>query len=356
METEDLDFVRKGRGPELALAYLRFATSDAPVEFDEAWSVVFAPDRYIRKEAFAAQIRKLGRRGLRAVLANTKAAREADQPRGAIETMAELADLLTRMSRCKTAGAALDLLTAETDIPAQLAGRKRSEAELEQAVAAFEAVHTLLDGLAVEPAAAAHALATLDPRAGQPPERCVWVSTIHKAKGKEWRTVLLPRLLEGLCPSERQEQVLGTTESPQGIDQTDQLEQERRIFYVGLTRAAETVYLEVPPHAPSRFVAEIEPPKPAASRPARPEKPGASRPAKREKPIVRKPAESESRRAWQPEDDEALQAARAADEPLDALAARLGRSRRAVEARLDVLDELKRRAETRRRRLAEEEE
>jgi hypothetical protein len=71
---------------------------------------------------------------------------------------------------------------------------------------------------------------------------------------------------------------------------------------------------------------------------------------------VRKPAEPESRRAWAPEDDAALQAARAADEPLDALAARLGRSRRAVEARLDVLDELKRRAETRRRRLAEEEE
>ena len=33
MDTEDLDFVRKGRGPELALAYLRFASSDAPVEF-----------------------------------------------------------------------------------------------------------------------------------------------------------------------------------------------------------------------------------------------------------------------------------------------------------------------------------
>lgn len=343
MQTDDLDFVRKGRGPELALAYLRFATSDAPVGFDDAWTVVFAPDRYIRKEAFAGQIRKLGAKGLRVVLGNTRAARDADQPRGAIESMSALADLLARMGKCRTAGAALDLLVAETDIPAQLGGRKRSEAEAEQAVAGFEAVHTLLKGLKVGPAEAAQALAELDPRAGEPPEQCVWVSTIHKAKGKEWRAVLLPRLTEGLCPAARQDQALGTVDAPAGVAQSDPLEQERRIFYVGLTRASECVYLEVTPHAPSRFVAELGLAKPALVAPVR-------------KPRVRKPAASEGKTtAWRPIEDDALTAARDAGEDLDALAERLGRSRRTVDARLEILDAIRQRTEARRRRFEEEE-
>jgi DNA helicase-2/ATP-dependent DNA helicase PcrA len=344
METEDLEFVRKGRGPELALAYLRFATSDAPVDFDEAWPVVSAPERYVRKEAFAAQVRRLGRKGLRALLANAKVAREADQPRGAIEAMAELADLLARMGRCRSAGAALDLLTSEVDIPAQLERRKRSDAEHEHAVAAFEAVHTLLKGLKVPPAEAARALAELDPRAGQPPEQCVWVSTIHKAKGKEWRTVLLPGLAEGLCPAGAKEQALGTVDSPQGIAQTDPLEQERRIFYVGLTRASESVLLEVPPHAPSRFIAELEVPTP-------------TRALKKTAPKRRKAAAAaKERTTWRPEEDAALQAGHARGDDLDDLADQLGRTRRAVEARLEVLAETERRAAKRRRLLELDEE
>lgn len=344
MVTDDLDYVRKGRGPELALAYLRFATSDAPVGFDDAWLVAFAPDRYIRKEAFASQIQRLGSKGLRVVLGNKKAAREVDQPHGAIETMSALSDLLARMGKCRTAGAALDLLVAETDIAGQLAGRKRTEAELEHAVAGFEAVRTLLKGLKVAPAEAARALAELDPRAGKPREQCVWVSTIHKAKGKEWRTVLLPRLTEGLCPADRQDQALGTVESPAGVDQSDPLEQERRIFYVGLTRASECVYLEVTPQAPSRFVAELGLAKPALVAPA-------------SRPRVRKPAAAATNtRAWKPIEDAKLTATRDAGEDLDELAEQLGRGREALDARLEILDAIRQRTEARRRRFEEEEE
>lgn len=341
METEDIEQLRKGRGPELALAYLRLATSDAPVGFDEAWAVVYAPDRYIRKEAFAAQIGRHGRRGLRAVLGDARAAKEADQPRGAVETMRELADLLTRMGRCRSAGEALDLLVDETDIPGQLEGRKRSESELDQAVAAFDAVHVLLKALRVRPADAAQALAELDPRCGQPPERCVWVSTIHRAKGKEWRAVLLPRLVEGMCPAARVDKPLGTTDAPGGIGQSDPLEQERRIFYVGLTRAAESVFLEVPEKSPSSFVAELEPPRPVApAKTRRSPRTNATKTRAPDAPTVRRP--------WKPEDDAALQDAWTAGETLDALAARFGRSAAAVEARLVVLDAVRSRAEARR--------
>lgn len=347
MNTEDLDMLRKGRGPELALAYLRFATSDAPVEFDDAWAVAYAPDRFIRKDGFAAQVRKLGRKGLRAVLADTRTAKEADQPRGAIASMADLANLLSRMGRCRTAGEALDLLTRETDIPGQLEGRIRSAIQLEQAIAAFDAAHVLLKSLKVRPADAAQALAEFDPRAGQTAERCVWVSTIHRAKGKEWRTVLLPRLSEGLCPAARQEQPLGTTEFPEGIDQSDPLEQERRIFYVGLTRASETVYLEVPEQDPSSFIAELEPPKPVAPAPKR------AAPAK--KPAARKPPSAPNEgKLWTAEEDAALAEARSAGATLDELAERFGRSRDAIDAHLVIVESKRRRAEARRRALEDD--
>ena len=44
MNTDDIDMLRKGRGPELALAYLALATSDAPVGFDAAWGVDWVGD------------------------------------------------------------------------------------------------------------------------------------------------------------------------------------------------------------------------------------------------------------------------------------------------------------------------
>lgn len=149
--------------------------------------------------------------------------------------------------------------------------------------------------------------------------------------------MLLPRLVEGMCPAEDRGERLGTVEAPEGIDQSDFLEQERRIFYVGLTRAIEAVYLERPPVGASRFVAEQAPP-----RPARPEK--AARSASSSSPPDR-PAESG--RAWQPDDDERLAAGWAAREGLEALAVRLGRSKAAVAARLVRLGVVGSRAEAR---------
>lgn len=342
MNTEDIDMLRKGRGPELALAYLGFAISNAPVGFDAAWAVVYAPDRYIRKDAFRAQVDKLGRRGLQAVLRDTRLARALDQPHGAVAAMTDLADLLLRMGRCGTAGQALDLLVRETDIGDQLAGRKRSEPEQEVAVAAFEAVHVILRGLEVAPADAERALAELDPRMGQPAHRCVWVSTIHRAKGKEWRSVLLPRLIEGLCPAGERGERPGTIDAPEGVAQSDWIEQERRIFYVGLTRAVDAVYLEAPRGSASSFVAELFP--------ARPPPPSKARTltAKTNPTSPTAPA-PEGGKPWRPDEDEALTAGWAARDGLEALASRFGRSTRAIAARLVRLGVVGNRAEARKR-------
>lgn len=268
LETDDLALLSRGRGPELALGYLRHAVSTAPVTFEEVWPIVFAPDRYIQKEAFQGMVARHGGRGLRAVLRARDAA-DFGQSRSAVRAMDDLARTLDLMGRRPTAGSALDILVSDVDVDAQLCGRLRSEKAQETAIAAFHAVHALLRGLGVAPGDAAATLATLAADRGAAPGDRVWVSTIHKAKGLEWTHVLLPGLADGSCPAVQRGSVPGTTEEPDGVAQTAWLEQERRIFYVGFTRASDVVYLEVPAKDPSPFLRELGPtttaPKPAAA-------------------------------------------------------------------------------------------
>ena len=60
------------------------------------------------------------------------------------------------------------------------------------------------------------------------------LSTIHRAKGLEWRVVFIPMLCEDSFPSGR---VVGDVES---------FEEERRVFYVAITRAKDRLYLITP--------------------------------------------------------------------------------------------------------------
>lgn len=347
MRTDDIGLLRKGRGPELALAYLRFATSDAPVKFDDVWPVVFAPDRYVQKEAFGKQVLRHGAGGLRAVLRDVAFAEELGQGRSALAAMRRLASLLDAMGRAKTAALALDRLLAQEDVEAQLRARLQSERDQELAIATFHAVHALLRGLGVPPAEAADALEQLDGTLGRPPDQCVWVSTIHKAKGLEWRTVVLPGLIEGACPAEQRGAVPGTIEEPGGVGQSPWMEQERRIFYVGLTRAIDQVIVHAPGDSPSRFVAE-----------ARGLTPGRRDPAAR--PTVRQVVAAVAHRSeaaaifsgkpWDDDDDDALAEAWSEGETVSMLAEQFRRSSSAIAARLVRLGLVTDRAEARRRR------
>ena len=61
-------------------------------------------------------------------------------------------------------------------------------------------------------------------------EEAVDIMTYHGAKGLEWPVVFLPDVIEGITPYKR-------------AGNKDELEEERRMFYVALTRAKEKVYL-----------------------------------------------------------------------------------------------------------------
>ena len=87
---------------------------------------------------------------------------------------------------------------------------------------------------------------------GEAEERAeaVRIMTLHGAKGLEFDTVFLPDLNEGILPYHR---------SGREAD----IEEERRLFYVGMTRAKEHLYLTWTRHRfgkemrPSRFLAPL---------------------------------------------------------------------------------------------------
>jgi DNA helicase-2/ATP-dependent DNA helicase PcrA len=65
-------------------------------------------------------------------------------------------------------------------------------------------------------------------------EKPVILSTIHRAKGLEWRVVFIPMLSEDFFPSSRVKA------------EDKEFEEERRVFYVAVTRAKDLLYLISP--------------------------------------------------------------------------------------------------------------
>lgn len=84
------------------------------------------------------------------------------------------------------------------------------------------------------------------------------LSTVHQAKGQEWKAVFVIGLCDGMFP-------LGRV-----LDNLEGIEEERRLFYVAVTRAKDELYLTYPLYRqtggdggafqrPSRFIQELPP-------------------------------------------------------------------------------------------------
>lgn len=82
------------------------------------------------------------------------------------------------------------------------------------------------------------------------------LSTVHQAKGLEWKAVFVIWMTDGMFPSSR------------SLESDEAIEEERRLFYVAVTRAKDELYLTYPAlrlnagygemlQRPSRFLGEV---------------------------------------------------------------------------------------------------
>ena len=89
----------------------------------------------------------------------------------------------------------------------------------------------------------------------------VTLSTLHASKGLEWPHVILAGVTEGMLPFK-------LDEDEDGAEMVQRLQEERRLMYVGITRAQRTLTVgwskkrkkgrEMVKAQPSRFIAEMK--------------------------------------------------------------------------------------------------
>ena len=108
--------------------------------------------------------------------------------------------------------------------------RKADLLQLEQIAGGYPSRERFLTELTLDPPDA-----TSD-QAGVPlrDEDYLILSTIHSAKGQEWRAVFMLNVVDGCIPSDL------------GAGTTAELEEERRLLYVGMTRARDSLSLITP--------------------------------------------------------------------------------------------------------------
>jgi DNA helicase-2/ATP-dependent DNA helicase PcrA len=159
---------------------------------------------------------------------------DAIAPRHRAAVAATLGSLAAAAALTVTAERAAAILAALTaplqahypDSQARLADLQR----LADAAASRPSLHEALAELALDPPASTSDLAG-PPRLDND---YLVISTVHSAKGLEWPVVHLPHLVDGAVPSDM---ALG---SPAG------LAEEKRLFYVAVTRARDQLFLYAP--------------------------------------------------------------------------------------------------------------
>jgi DNA helicase-2/ATP-dependent DNA helicase PcrA len=118
----------------------------------------------------------------------------------------------------------------------------------------YKSLDTLLADMAIEPIIDS----VIDVEGTDREEEYLTLSTIHSAKGLEWHSVFIIHAVEGYFPSSR------------SYNNSETLEEERRLMYVASTRAKQNLFVTYPMNLydreagitlskPSRFISEMNP-------------------------------------------------------------------------------------------------
>ncbi len=171
-----------------------------------------------------------------------------------VATMAQLEATPVRRSAAKMLQLVIEA-GYDDYLQANFANYRSRLDELKQ-LAVFSQQFTSVEDFLAQLALLTNVEAESDNPKGDDPEK-VRLSTIHQAKGLEFDVVFVIMLCDGLFPSAR------------SLENDDGGEEERRLFYVAITRARNELYLSYPLlragygssgvalQQPSRFLAEI---------------------------------------------------------------------------------------------------
>jgi DNA helicase-2/ATP-dependent DNA helicase PcrA len=146
----------------------------------------------------------------------------------------------------------------------------RGEAAAERTVAIRQLV-AVASHLGWSPPAYLDWLAQSDHTAGHPEEQQVLFTTVYRAKGLEYDAVFIPSAVEGYMPAAGSSPEVFDRLDPTALPvASDAIEEERRLFYVAITRAKTLLTIGIPlpqpglgrdalpSSTPSRFVYEMK--------------------------------------------------------------------------------------------------
>ena len=172
------------------------------------------------------------------------------------EQLIELYEVLIKAGRQTTVADTLDILI-EFYLPVlkTVEDNWRERAEdfrvLKNLAQEHSSLDNFLENLALDPPN--DSVATLT-QPEQKDKDAVTISTIHSAKGLEWPVVFVNALVDGLMPHHR------------SVAEFEELEEERKLFYVACSRAKTHLYLTAPDYFSSfagyfdkvsRFISEV---------------------------------------------------------------------------------------------------
>ncbi len=275
-----------GRGPfyqrrehTILADYMHLVTQiDAPL--DDALGQVFVriantPMRGLQRDFLKQQLRQGVHQGhtLRQVLTELSTSESSSvQVRARLDDMLAMFEQLVRLLRDNaSAYEVLTWLTQQLRLDEHFVrAYGRGEAAAERSIAVRQLI-AVVEYLSVPADQFVAWLRGFDHTAGKEEPEQVLLTTVYRAKGLEYDHVIIPAALEGYMPAYGHSPEVYDRSDPTAVPAgSDAIEEERRLFYVAITRAKELLTIGVPlpkpglgrdalPTAtPSRFVKEMK--------------------------------------------------------------------------------------------------
>jgi DNA helicase-2/ATP-dependent DNA helicase PcrA len=226
---------------DVLVAYLRLFANLRVARAADVITVLRVPNRYLSDDRAAGVAARL-----RAGKSFAEALADADGGEGwRVTRLNEAAGFFDRLVAVDAADELIQMIRSEGGLDRHYADQQRLSPHDQSSIDRLESAQARAKALTVSEFAdvldhETHLIeAHLDPNDG------IELRTIHGAKGREWPTVVLVGVDEGELPHLRT------------IAETDgDVEDERRLAYVALTRAQEELVLMCKESRPSRFITE----------------------------------------------------------------------------------------------------